>query len=107
MTERTTELRNPFELIARLAQQRGISNLKDRPGCWEVELPGGWSFALNGHLVATTCGKGAKVPPINAYVEWQGTPMGFIDPYGGPFVGGDDGAEEFCDALAAEIEAKP
>jgi hypothetical protein len=101
--------RNPFALIAQLADARGIRNLKDRPGCWEVELPDGWYFAVNGHGRDTTCSKGAAVPPYNAYVEWQGTPCAFINPHGGPFLGGDLGAEAFCDALQAAItsEAQP
>lgn len=94
---------NPFEYIVRLAAKRGVTGINALPGCWEVELGDGWSFALNGHGTTVQCSKGANVPPYNAYVEWQETPVGFCDPHGGVFMGGDLGADAFNDALLAAL----
>lgn len=99
--------RNPFALIAALANKRNVRDIGKLPGCWEVELRDGWSFAVNGHDSDVRCSKGADVPPFNAYVEWQGTPAGIINHQGGPFLGGDDGADAFCDALDAAIAEEP
>lgn len=97
---------NPFEYIAKLSAKRGVTGINRLPGCWEVELGNGWSFALNGHSTTVKCSKGADVPAFNAYVEWQGTPVGFCDPYGGVFLGGDEGADEFNAALLAALESE-
>lgn len=96
---------NPFEHIAALAAARQVRNINTMPGCWEVQLDECWWFAVNGHDRDTRCSKGAAVPPFNAYVEYAGTPMGFLDPFGGVFLGGDEGCDDFNAALVVVLGA--
>ena len=78
-----TETRHPFEVIVEMSTRLGASNIGRLPGCWEHtwEHDGAeWYVAVNGHKVDTNCSRGEVVPPVTAYVEYNGWPAGLIGP---------------------------
>ncbi len=71
-----------FAKIVELAEARKVRSIKDLPGCWEVSLPGGWRFAVNGHREPVECGA-FEVPPFEAAFWYNGWPAGIVGPAGG------------------------
>lgn len=92
-----------FAEIVKLAERRGVKRICDLPGCWEVDLGGGWWFALNGHNVATKSSRGANVLPFHAYAERHELPAMLLSPYDGVRLGG----EAMEDDLLAALRAAP
>jgi len=82
-----------FSEIANLAMRLGVTNINQREGCWEHRIDDKWWIAINGHPEPVRCSKGAEVPAYNAYVEFNGWPVGLINPYGGALVRCTDDAE--------------
>ncbi|MDE1871827.1 MAG: hypothetical protein KGI06_06340, partial [Candidatus Micrarchaeota archaeon] len=84
-TDTAAEGRHPFGALAEMAMRLGARDIGGSPGCWEHtwEQGGGeWYVAVNGHGVDTHCSRGRLVPPVTAYVEYNGWPAGLIDPGG-------------------------
>lgn len=93
-----------FFLLAKLATKDDAAPLNKHPGCWERAIGDLWWIAVNGHLDTIKCSHGAKVPPFNCYVEFNGWPAGLFDPMGGIIAAGDAANEEtFAAAVEAEI----
>lgn len=92
-----------FAGIGALASQLGVANIRELPGCWEIQIDEQWFIAVNGHKDERRCSKGARVPFAHAYVEYNGWPAGIINPYGGILAAGDCANEQ---ALIAAIERR-
>jgi hypothetical protein len=92
-----------FAGLAQLGAHVGVSGIHEMPACWEFQIDEQWFFALNGHEDERQCSKGHRVPPYNAYLEYNGWPAGIIDPFGGLIAAGAAANE---DALIAAIEKR-
>ena len=95
------------EIFMKLTElPRAPKPLKNLPGCWEFELPGGWLVAVNGHggpmLALKTCGE-ALIPAFHAaFVHRELMIMAVVSPFGGATIGGDT-EDQIIAALDAEI----
>jgi len=76
-------LSEAFLEIANLAERLGVSEINKLPGCWEHQIDQRWWIAVNSHGFESECSMGTKVPPLSAYVQFNGWPAGIINPYGG------------------------
>lgn len=98
-------------LVVDLAEAMGVRSIKDLPGCWEVDLGGGWWMAVNGHREPTRCSRQPEkfaggVAPFCAYFEFNGWPAGVISPRDGCMAAGAAANEgTLVEALKAKIEA--
>ncbi len=64
-------------------------------GCWEADIDGVWSVALNGEATNNrTDSRGAEVEPFHCVVYWRGMPAGILHPYGGEFVAHENANED-------------
>ena len=77
-----------FSRIIDLMLARGISNIKDLPGCAELRIDKQWEIAVNGHREPMKCSHGTEVPAHAAYLQFNGWPAGIITPYGGVVAAG-------------------
>lgn len=77
-----------FYEIANMAQRMGVTRIDQMEGCWEVDVDDHWRLSVNGHGEPTKNRDGTEVPPITAYVEWNGWPAGLIHPAGGTMAAG-------------------
>ena len=93
-----------FMAIADFAKAIGVGSIKDLPGCWEVELPSGWWFAVNGHAEPVKGSHGPDVPPFHAYIERDGWPAGLVSPADGLMVGGTEA--EFLAVIKAATQPR-
>ncbi len=80
---------NVFLAIVDYGLARDVTNIKDLPGCWESQVDDQWWFALNPHKEPMECSRKTTVPPITAYLEFNGWPAGLFDPDGGCIAAGD------------------
>ena len=93
-----------FVLVAELAKKDGVARIDKLDGCWERQIGEQWWIAINGHTELVDCSRGAKVPPFNCYVEFNGWPAGIFSPYEGMIAAGEAANEEtFAAAIEAEI----
>jgi hypothetical protein len=93
-----------FDLIAQVVIKLGAAPLNRHEGCFEFALDEMWRISINGHLTPHKVSGGAEVPPGNAYLECNGWPAGFIDPFGGMIVGGANSEDELIAALSLRLE---
>jgi hypothetical protein len=94
-------------LIVDLAEALGVTKINKMPGCWELAVDDLWWFAVNGHTEPTECSHGASVPPMSAYLEYNGWPAGICDAGGGIVAAGAAANEStLVDALKRRIEAE-
>jgi len=97
-----------FMAIADYAIKTGQVPIKNK--MWIVKLDEHWEFAVNGFNEERETGPFGQaqashsIPPFTVYVEFNGWPAGFINPYSGVFAAGSAANEkEFCDALKRAI----
>src|SRR5262245_56692440 len=100
-----TEQEPLFIYLAKLAEKDGVTPLADKvKGCWERKIGEHWWIAVNGTEKQQKCSKGIQVPGFNCYVEFNGWPAGFFDPYGGVLASGEAANEEtFVQAIEEEL----
>jgi len=101
-----------FYKLAKLAEKDGIGPLNTLPGCWTRQIGKQWWIACNGHKQTMKAisqdgasqGDGVAVGPYQCYIEFNGWPAGFINPFGGAMAAGDAANEAaFIAAIDAEI----
>ena len=91
-----------FAEVVDLAGRMGVKRIDKLPACWEVDLGGGWWFAVNGHTKPVKCSRGPVVDPVHCYVEFHGWPAGLVTPGGGTIAAGELANE---DTLIAALRA--
>ena len=88
-----------FNSIVDLAHAMNVTNIKDTPGLWEVEV-GRYLIKVNGHKEAID-----NILPFHAYIEYNGWPFGIINPYTGTMGAGSEANEDdFINVLKDEIK---
>lgn len=89
--------------VADYAQSMDMVPVNKVEGCWENQVNEQWWIAVNGHQENKLCSKNIDVPPFTCYVEFNGWPAGYINPYGGVLAAGTAANEEtFVAALKAQ-----
>ena len=91
-----------FYAVVELGLACGVTRISELPGCWERDIDGHWWIAVNGGTAPRECSRGATVPAVTAYVEYNGFPAGFLGPSAGILAGGEAANEG---ALIAAVEA--
>ena len=77
---------------------RSISHAE---GCWERDVTGVWSVALNPHDSPCEC-RGVEVAPFHCAVFWREHLAGILNPYGGAIVAHQNANEDlFIEAMKA------
>lgn len=86
----------------------GFANIRELPGCAELQVNDCWWIAINGHQEKMKCSKGPEVPPFQLYVEYCGWPAGFIGKDGGVIAAGAVANEDlFIGALDEALSHAP
>jgi hypothetical protein len=97
-----------MDLVAQLAIKLKAHPMHKHPGCWEHQVDENWRIAVNGHRDPRNTSDGLTVPPFECYVEFNGWPAGFINPFGGVLAAGAAANEDtFIQAVRDAIEALP
>lgn len=92
-----------MRVVAELAFALNAPPMNGHPNCWELQVDEHWKIAVNGHRDPRKTTGGVEVMPFNCYVEFNGWPAGFFDPYGGVLCAGAVGNE---DALIAAMRTR-
>lgn len=96
------QISEAFVEIAEMAARMGVTRIDQMDGCWEVDVDARWRLSVNGHAEPMVNRDGIEVPPLTAYVEFNGWPAGFISPRGGILPAGSAANEDaLIDALRA------
>ncbi len=103
------EERFVFDALVEMCIRLGTPPLNEVDGCWTYQINDSWWVAVNGHkedceVVTPQSKSPVKVPPFTAYLDYNGWPAGFIDPYSGTMAAGEKAHEQTfmaaCDAVA-------
>lgn len=88
-TQMTPEeaLADVWEKICQRAERDGVAPLNKYPGLWNFTA-GAWSLTVNGQKEPASR-DGVTIQPFNGYVEFNGWPAGFIDPYTATIAAGE------------------
>lgn len=94
-----------FAEVAELALALGAREINKLPGCWEHAIDERWRVAVNAHPEERETERGAKVPPLSMYVEFNGWPAGVFTAGGGWVAAGSVANEAaFIEAVRAARE---
>lgn len=96
-----------FDKLAQLAIKLGAHPLTKHPNGWAHKIDEHWFVHIAGSKDVKSAGGQNTAPPVNvpayhAYVEFNGWPAGFINPYGGVIAAGAAANE---DSFIAAIDA--
>jgi hypothetical protein len=83
-----------FMLICEFAELSGAAPLNYHADCWEAEIDDKWKIAVNAHNDPRPTTYGYPVPPISAFLQYNGWPAGIVTPTGGYMAAGDAANED-------------
>lgn len=83
-----------FTLIAEYAIELGARSIGQLDGCWERQIDEHWWVAINGHAEPVICSRGAPVPELHCYIEYDGWPAGAINAFNGLIAAGEKANEQ-------------
>lgn len=102
VVDRTEDGTKVFCLACELGMALGWENISLEPGCREYQIDANWWMAINPHRAACVSSKGASVPGLGIWFEWNGWPAGVVSPGGGLMA---CGSAANVDTLIAAIKA--
>lgn len=93
-----------FELVTELATKDKVVPIKDK--IWERKIDKHWKIVVNGYNKTKEL-RGVKIPAYHIYVEFNGFPAGFLNPFDGIICAGKEAnIERFIGALETAIAIK-
>lgn len=94
-----------FAEVIELCAFMGAWPANKHDSCWEEKIDDEWWIALNGHKEKRLCSRDIVLPPFACYVEYNGLPAGFFDPFGGSIVACEGANEQtFIAALQKRMK---
>lgn len=98
----TDQICTAFVEVCEYSYAMGARDINKKPGCYESQVDDHWWFAINPHGETYKCSRGASVPGLHVYVEFNEFPAGIISAYGGVLAAGEAANEQtFIAALRA------
>jgi hypothetical protein len=86
--QETGSMSELFFRIATLAENHGITRHSVQRGCWEVTINREWTLSLNLQETEQRNRIGMEIPPLAAYIERAGFPVGLVWVTGGELMVG-------------------
>ena len=105
MGDKSDTVVEAFYILAKLCEALDEAPLNKHNDCWECVIDKSWKIAVNGHQEPKKCSlTDIPIDPFHCYVEYNGWPVGILNPYGGTIVASKRANENtFIEAVRERI----